>query len=344
MKDKFKFNKIKNFVDPEMVRSIEENGDDLEVLRTGWNDTEIETKSLEDGSRTVIKYVSTRTVDQVGDVIVPKGVILKQFVKTGMPVFWSHNYSLPQIGKDEWVKSDDWGIKVKQKYADLPEGTLADILWKLTKQGMNTQSSVGVIPLEIIREDDDGFKPAIKALSKEWPEFGKNAKAVKRLITKSLLFEHSDCGIGCNNDTEVLAVSKAFIDNGADEELLKKLGLPLLQPIEGEVEEVGEIKGSLEVPDTAFELYNFGESIEIVDKAKIEEECELAWKEHDIELIEAAPEKVEEVFEINRVFEKVELVEKAPERVELVQKAIFNREEIKKIISDEVRRKMGRLI
>jgi len=333
-KRKFKFNKIKNLLDSEMVRSIEENGNDLEVLRTGWSDTEIETKSLEDGSRTVIKYVSTRSVDQIGDVVVPKGVILKQFIKSGMPVFWSHNYSLPQIGKDEWVKSDDWGIKVKQKYADLPEGTLADILWKLTKQGMNTQSSVGIIPLEVIREDDDGFKPAIKALSKEWPEFSKNAKSVKRLITKSLLFEHSDCGIGCNNDTEVLAVSKAFIDSGADEALLKKLGLPLLQPIiEGEDGE-----------DKELDLYNFGGSIETIDKAKVEEECELAWKEYEIELTKAAPEKVEEVFEIQKVYEKVELIEKAPEKVELVQKAIFNREEIKKIISDEVRRKMGRLI
>ena len=355
MKKVFKLSKIAGKMDVGFVSEIREeltkNGiefDNADVYRKNWLPEDADYKiQLEEGSRSAVKYVSTRTVDQVGDVIVPKGVNLNLYRKTGMPVFWNHNLSLPPIGSDSKIAADDFGIKATTRYGDTGEGTLANIIFSLVQQGHQKQSSVGIIPLEVIREDDDGFKPAIKALSKEWPEFGKNAKAVKRLITKSLLFEHSDVSLGCNTDTDVLAVSKAFVDNGADEELLKRLGLPLLQPIEWEVEEVGEIKGSLEVPevpDTAFELYDFGESIEIVDKAKIEEECELAWKEHDIELIEAAPEKVEEVFEINKVFEKVELVEKAPERVELVQKAIFNREEIKKIISDEVRRKMGRLI
>ena len=216
MKKIVKFNKVVGKLSPELAQDLRDElkahnieEDKAEVLRKDWA---IEEKAaLEEGSRTAIKYVSTRTVDQVGDVIIPKGVMLKQYKKNGMPVFWNHNYSLPPIGSDEWVKADDWGIKAKTKYGDTGEGTLANIIWNLVQQGHQKQSSVGIIPLETITPNDEQWKEAVKTLAKEWPEFSKSKKNCSRIITKSLLFEHSDVSLACNTDTEVIAVSKAFI-------------------------------------------------------------------------------------------------------------------------------------
>ena len=304
----------------EIKKAVEAEGknvDDLEVFRKDWA---TETKAqLEEGSRTAIKYVSTRTVDQSGDVIVPKGITFKQFKKTGMPVFYNHNYSMPQIGRDEWIKSDDWGVKVKQVYADTGEGTLSNILWKLTQQDMNKQSSVGIIPLEMIKERDPEFKPAIKELAKEWPEFKSTQKACNRIITKALLFEHSDVSMACNTDTDVLAVSKMFSDAGADEKLLKQLGLPLLGIVNEEVEE--EV-----IPEEVTD----DEVIEIdVDNMQV---VKVTKDEIKIEKPEKKPEK-----------KKVTMV-KAPRFIKLISGPTVSQEEVDEMVKAEIRKKLGRLI
>ena len=317
----------------EIKKAVEAEGknvDDLEVFRKDWA---TETKAqLEEGSRTAIKYVSTRTVDQSGDVIVPKGVTFKQFKKTGMPVFYNHNYSMPQIGRDEWIKSDDWGVKVKQVYADTGEGTLSNILWKLTQQDMNKQSSVGIIPLEMIKERDPEFKPAIKELAKEWPEFKSTQKACNRIITKALLFEHSDVSMACNTDTDVLAVSKMFSDAGADEKLLKQLGLPLLGIVKEEEEEVDKFdlnEGDIEA-DESPDLDSDDEVIEIdVDNMQV---VKVTKDEIKIEKPEKKPEK-----------KKVTMV-KAPRFIKLISGPTVSQEEVDEMVKAEIRKKLGRLI
>ena len=80
---------------------------------------------------------------------------------------------------------------------------------------MNKQSSVGLIPIEYVRKGEPQFEPTLKALKKEWPELRKTAKACRRIITKCILFEHSDVGLGMNSDTDVVAVAKRFKEEGA---------------------------------------------------------------------------------------------------------------------------------
>ena len=246
MKKNVKLSKVINKFGKELEEDLREEGVNLEeadlVRKVSCPEViDAEHKALfEEGERAAIKYVSTRDVDQGGDIVVPKGVMLKQFEKTGSPVFWGHNYSIPQIGKDAWIKRDQYGIKVKQIYADTGEGTLAEILWRLTKQGMNKQSSVGIIPLEYVRKGEPMFEKALKELKSEWPELKATAKAVRRIITKSILFEHSDVGLGMNSDTDVLAVAKQFRQEGASEVLLKQLGLNMEEKDEGSKDTVGE--------------------------------------------------------------------------------------------------------
>ena len=316
----------------EIKKAVEAEGKNIEDLNVYRKDWAVEEKAqLEEGSRTAIKYVSTRTVDQVGDVIVPKGITFKQFKKTGMPVYFNHNYSMPQIGRDEWIKADDWGVKVKQIYADTGEGTLADILWKLTKQDMNKQSSVGLIPLEVIRPSDENFKDAVKTLAKEWPEFKSTQKGCNRIITKALLFEHSDVSMACNSDTEVLAVSKMFSDAGADEALLKQLGLPLMGIVEEEsIRKVEKVVAKEEV----------------VEKKSIQEVV------IDVDNMQVVKPVVEPVVETvvepatepeKPIKKKVTLV-KQPRIIKLVSGPTISHEEFKEMVDAEIRRKLGRLV
>ena len=343
--DKIAFKMDKDVVD-EITKEAAEYGVDVnecDVLRKGWA-TEEKVK-LEDGSRSAIKYVSARTVDQAGDVIIPKGVTFKQFIKTGMPVFYNHSYATPQIGRDEWIKADDWGIKVKQVYADTGPGTLSDILWKLTQQNMNKLSSVGIIPLEMIREGDDRFKGAVKALAKEWPEFKAVQKSCRRIITKSLLFEHSDCSMACNSDTEVLAVSKMFRKNGADDALLKQLGLPLTSAESAESAELTVDPESLEYKTSdTLDILDFtidAEAIEDSVKNVLGDELE------GIDLVVEIDDKAEvaEVAEVEEVVEKkkVTLV-RAPNIVKLVQAPTITSDDVNEMVQKEIRRRLGRLI
>lgn len=335
-------------VDPENV-SILRKFETIEVKKT----------DLEEGSRTAIKYVSTRTVDKVGDVIVPKGIILKQFKQYGMPVYWNHNYSIPQIGRDEWVKSDDWGLKVKQKYADTGENTLSDILWKLTSQDMNKQSSVGIIPLEVIKKGDSNFEAAKKALGEEWPEFNATKKSCNRIIAKSILFEHSDVGMACNSDTSVEEVSKMFKDAGADEQTLKQLGFYINEDGEEEYDDNNdELEANTEVDvsdskklditkDDKSDKDNIVSSLE--SNVKINEEN----KEITISGDTADIAKIAKVDDTNVFYEEVKedrvvKLIREPRVTRLISPPELDYSEIKSVIREaiksEIRKKMGRLI
>ena len=343
MKKIVKFNKIAYKLDKETVdglrKEASKSGVDLDkcdVIRKGWAS---ETKAkLEEGSRSAIKYVSTRTVDMIGDVVVPKGLSFKQFIKTGMPVYYNHSYAIPQIGRDEWVRADDWGVKVKQIYAETGEGTLANILWKLTSQDMNKQSSVGIIPLEVIHKDDDNFKDAVKALAKEWPEFNATKKDCRRIITKGIMFEHSDVSMACNTDTDVLAVSKMFKEAGANEALLKQLGLPLLGIVdEEEAEEAEEAEENIKI------TLNQNAIEEAVVNAMDMAGVDLSDVKIDVEIDDS--EEIEEIEEeIHK--KKVTLVKppKPPRVVRLIQGPTLTKNDVGELVQKEIRRRLGRLV
>ena len=329
MKKQFKFNKVKPKLDPELVSEIEALvGEDADVCRKDClSDIDIETKRLEEGSRTAIRYVSTRAVDQAGDVIMPKGVDTKLFEKAGMPVFWGHNYSIPQIGRDTKIVKDEYGVKVWQKYADLGEGSLAETLWRLTQQDMNKGSSVGIIPTEVLMRGDRDFEKTLKTLRKEWPEFdAKSMKACRRIIVKSILFEHSDVSIPCNTDTGVISVSKMFKENGADEVLLKQLGL--------EMEENGD-----ETPKTDVDKLSDTNS---GNDDLLNKDSELSDETSDEPIVDTEKDVVVEEVEIKEK-SKVTLV-KEPRVVKLVQGPQIDLEKAKEEAKAEIRKRMGRLL
>lgn len=198
--------------------------DALEVKRIGGDEVkrmpsanEIET--LKDGEHAIIQYVSTRDMDRDDEVLDPAGCVMAEFLKAPH-VLWGHDYSQPPVGKDEWIRSDEYGIMAKTVYAPTPRG---EELFALRKGGFLNTSSVGFVPLESITPvDGSTWNKAVTDRLKRWPEFQKMADKVRRITTKWLLLEHSDVSVPANINALTLAVAKGL---KVSPELLKSLGV-----------------------------------------------------------------------------------------------------------------------
>ena len=144
-----------------------------------------EMKALKNGD--VEAYVSTETIDRVGDVVRTKGWNLDNYKKTGAPVLFSHDYGQPPIGKAVEMEIQRKG------------------LWSVTRFHEKTQMSRD---LAMLARDGDmkswsvGFNPI------EPPEMRKDEKGnfLGYIFNKQELLEYSLVAVPANPD----AVSKAI--------------------------------------------------------------------------------------------------------------------------------------
>lgn len=144
-----------------------------------------ETKALKNGD--IESYISTESVDRVGDIIRVKGWDLANYKKTGAPVLFSHDYGQPPIGKAVEMEIQRKG------------------LWSVTRFHEKTQMSRD---LAMLARDGDmkswsvGFNPL------EPPEMRKDANGNFEgyIFNKQELLEYSLVAVPANPD----AVSKAI--------------------------------------------------------------------------------------------------------------------------------------
>jgi phage head maturation protease len=235
-----------------MAKAEGRNADDLTVRRLPCSEKAAKPEDKDAPPRSAVKYVSARTLDRDNEIIVPKGIDLSEFSKY-MHVLWNHNYSLPPIGSDAWLKADDYGLKAQTVYADTGEGTLADIIWKLVEAGHQKASSIGFVPLAWTQQGHNDFERVATQLSKVWPEFAKVKDITKRIYTKVMLLEHSDVSVPANPDAEIIDIAKGF---GADDDLLTTLGLPVVKTMK---DQAPDTKSELPPPppkaDPVIQLY-----------------------------------------------------------------------------------------
>ena len=95
--------------------------------------------------RTVTVIGSTGDVDRDKDVIDIKGMDTKNY-KNNPVILWSHDSSLPPIGKAESVVKSKDGLKFKIKFAEPEINAQADTIFKLFKGGYLSAFSVGFAP------------------------------------------------------------------------------------------------------------------------------------------------------------------------------------------------------
>jgi phage head maturation protease len=203
------------------ILGLVENPDDVFVERRFFAPAiEPKGESLKEGERAIIQYVSTRDLDRDNEILMPGGCDLSEFKKAPQ-VLWGHNYSMPPIGKDIWIKKDELGIKAKTEYADTERG---EEVWTLRKGGFLNTSSVGFIPLETTTPEKDDWEETCDELKETWPGFSRIKKNVRRIIKKWLLLEHSDVSVPANINALTVAVAKGEVE--LSDEIRAELKVP----------------------------------------------------------------------------------------------------------------------
>ena len=243
----------------DLLQELESESEDFELDNAEVKRASVsnDAADFEDGERAAIKYISTRTVDRYKEVLVPSGAILKQY-KQNPIVLWAHDYSQPPIGKSEWVKVDDYGIKSKTVYAETER---AEEIWQLVKGGFIKTSSVGFIPIESTYKGMTGWDALVQKYNAEWST-DLEKDGVRYITTKWALLEYSDVPVPCNPDALVVAVAKGFsLSPGMRDQLgIGEIEEAVNETVKNQktsiIEVISRPKGIIEVIEQAHTLIN----------------------------------------------------------------------------------------
>jgi HK97 family phage prohead protease len=237
----------------------------MEYIETKTNKYEgtLSKFSVQEGKREFIATITTNRVDRDGDVVDPKGMDIKKFQENPV-IFLNHEaWELP-IGKAEWLRKNTdgnggSGIMAKGFISEKTDRAIE--AFGLMQDGILTTTSIGFgISPGGAREPNEG---EIKAFP-----------GIKRMITKSELFEFSIVGIPSNTDAVIQQVSKAS-------KLPDWLGVSENMVNISDIEEDVETKDMVEIK----ELVETEDVVEITDLVDIEKVAQEA-KEQTIELHE----------------------------------------------------------
>ena len=166
--------------------------DDTEYIIKGIVPSDLK---VEEEEHAIISYITTNSVDRDREIILPKGLNAKEYLKNAV-VLWGHDYhsrALP-LGRNLWLKSDEKGIIAKTQYYIKDE--FAKKVYEYRKDGFPLAESIGFIPLEW------------KDLSGEESQ---KMGGARRVYTKTLLLEYSDVVIPSNPDAIGIARAKGLL-------------------------------------------------------------------------------------------------------------------------------------
>lgn len=125
---------------------------------------DFEVKSVLGEDRTYWFTASTPSRDRMGDIIVQEGWKTNDFLKTGGPILWGHDYYSTPIGNGKEVRVSPNNLDIKVAF--IPEGIdpLADRVERLVAGGHIRTGSVGftVYKREPLNSDDLKQRPEMK--------------------------------------------------------------------------------------------------------------------------------------------------------------------------------------
>lgn len=146
--------------------------------------------------RTVVARISTSAVDLDGEVLLPKGIVLDQYVNNPI-VYFQHDHQSPPVGQNLWIKAAGKSVMAKTQFAN---NAFGNDLHQLYQERVLRAFSVG-FPMR----DAEWHEPTEKELQRN-PEW---AKAI-RVYTKWTLMEYSAVGLPANPEALATAVSKGI--------------------------------------------------------------------------------------------------------------------------------------
>jgi hypothetical protein len=125
-----------------------------EVIRKGLTSLVIDPED----EMCVIVKISSIGVDRSGEVVIPEGVITSDFIKNPI-VCWSHDYSLPPLGRAESVQITKDAVFAKIRFGSTER---CKEIWTLVKDKVLNAMSIGFVPLEILVKGTKQFNDYVK--------------------------------------------------------------------------------------------------------------------------------------------------------------------------------------
>ena len=171
----------------------------------------------------VVEFIATKeVVDRDGDIVKVSGLNVKNYKKNPVILLNHDRRGLP-VGKAVRVVKSGGELKVKIKFADPEEYSVADTVYKLVKGGYINAVSMGLMP--------------------DWEtmEYKEDKKTKKRIrtINKADILEISIVTVPANQEALVTGKSlqKALEDKVIDELELKELEMSVKEIKDEEIEE-----------------------------------------------------------------------------------------------------------
>lgn len=207
-------------IDPDKARalaqSLHRKKEDFQVVRKSFAADKVENIESE---RAVVSYITTKSIDRDGEVLLPEGMVGSVYDKSGRPVFWGHQYGDPDfvIGQNLWYKADPSG-----------NGIIAKTVFRNTEFADKVR--------RLYTEDQNGIGPVLKGWSVgfiplEWEDGNTKGGGPRRTYTKWELLEYSTAPLQSNRDALTVACAKGIITS----EIMKKdMGVsdpaPIVEP------------------------------------------------------------------------------------------------------------------
>lgn len=125
---------------------------------------DFEVRAVEGEPRTYWFTASTPSRDRMGDIIVQEGWRTQDFLKTGGPILWGHDYYSPPIGRGKEVAVSPNSLDIKVEFVPADIDPYAAMIEKLVAGGWIRTGSVGfqVYKREPLNADDLKQRPELK--------------------------------------------------------------------------------------------------------------------------------------------------------------------------------------
>ena len=150
--------------------------------------------TVQNGEREFVATITTDEVDRDGDRVDPSGIDLTNFKDNPVILFNHDRWELP-IGKAQWIKrfSNDGtrGLVAKGVISDKTDKAVD--VFNLMQEGILSKVSIGF---------------GVKQMREPTEDEVKSSPQLRRVITKSELFEFSVVGLPANTGASIDAVSK----------------------------------------------------------------------------------------------------------------------------------------
>jgi phage head maturation protease len=173
-------------------------------IALGYKQFGLEETDVSIPNRSCLATISTTTVDEEGESVLPEGIALDRFRKT-MCVFYNHDYS-DAVGTCSYIRRTEKGLEALTIFPERPEGHEGE--WR-------PDTILGLIACDppIIRGTSIGFGyiETRAPTQKDIETFPNTGNKLERVVSKSRLLEYSLVGLPMNEDCLITAVQKGIL-------------------------------------------------------------------------------------------------------------------------------------